>query len=63
VNPRPASYRHDPFGNTISKSGMLADANVYRFSSKEIHARSGFSAALLCLWCVVRRSDAAEHYG
>jgi RHS repeat-associated protein len=33
-----ASYRYDPFGNTISKSGALADANVYRFSSKEIHA-------------------------
>ena len=32
-----ASYRYDPFGNTISKSGTLADANVYRFSSKEIH--------------------------
>ncbi len=30
-----ASYRYDPFGNTISKSGSLADANVYRFSSKE----------------------------
>jgi RHS repeat-associated protein len=31
-----ASYRYDPFGNTTSKSGSLADANVYRFSSKEI---------------------------
>jgi len=36
-----ASYRYDPFGNTISQSGVLADANVYRFSSKEIHASSG----------------------
>jgi RHS repeat-associated protein len=36
-----ASYRYDPFGNTISKSGSLADANVYRFSSKEIHVNSG----------------------
>ena len=35
-----ASYRYDPFGNTISQSGSLADANVYRFSSKEIHANS-----------------------
>lgn len=35
------SYRYDPFGTTISKSGALADANVYRFSSKEIHANSG----------------------
>jgi RHS repeat-associated protein len=36
-----ASYRYDPFGNTISSSGTLASANVYRFSSKEIHAASG----------------------
>lgn len=36
-----ASYRYDPFGNIISKSGSLADVNVYRFSSKEIHANSG----------------------
>jgi RHS repeat-associated protein len=36
-----ASYRYDPFGNTISASGTLASANVYRFSSKEIHANSG----------------------
>jgi RHS repeat-associated protein len=36
-----ASYRYDPFGNIISQSGTLADANVYRFSSKEFHASSG----------------------
>ena len=36
-----ASYRYDPFGNTISQSGTLADANVYRFSSKEIHVTTG----------------------
>ena len=36
-----ASYRYDPFGNTLSQSGTLADANVYRFSSKEIHTNSG----------------------
>ena len=35
-----ATYRYDPFGNTISQSGTLADANVYRFSSKEIHTNS-----------------------
>ncbi len=35
-----ASYRYDPFGNKISSSGTLANANVYRFSSKEIHAAS-----------------------
>lgn len=36
-----ASYRYDPFGNTLSSSGSLAGANVYRFSSKEFHATSG----------------------
>src|SRR5439155_14875485 len=36
-----ASYRYDPFGNTISSSGTLAAANLYRFSSKEIHLKSG----------------------
>jgi RHS repeat-associated protein len=36
-----ASYRYDPFGKTISQSGSLADANVYRFSLKEFHAVSG----------------------
>ncbi|HEY5909853.1 MAG TPA: RHS repeat-associated core domain-containing protein [Verrucomicrobiae bacterium] len=36
-----ATYRYDPFGNTISSSGTLAAANVYRFSSKELHANSG----------------------
>src|SRR6266508_3873182 len=36
-----ASYRYDPYGNTISSSGGLAGGNVYRFSSKEIHANSG----------------------
>jgi RHS repeat-associated protein len=36
-----AKYRYDPYGNTISSSGSLASANVYRFSSKEIHVNSG----------------------
>jgi RHS repeat-associated protein len=36
-----ASYRYDPFGNTISLSGVLAGYNVYRFSSKEIMGNSG----------------------
>ncbi len=31
-----ASYRYDPYGNTISSSGTLAAANLYRFSSKEV---------------------------
>ena len=36
-----ASYRYDPYGSTISSSGTLASANVYRFSSKELHVNSG----------------------
>ena len=36
-----ASYRYDPFGNTLASSGTLAATNVYRFSSKECHANSG----------------------
>ena len=35
-----ASYRYDPYGNTVSQSGTLAGANVYRFSSKEVHTNS-----------------------
>jgi RHS repeat-associated protein len=35
-----ANYRYDPFGNTLLQSGTLADANVYRFSSKEVHTNS-----------------------
>src|SRR5437867_3302681 len=36
-----AKYIYDPFGNTLSKSGPLADANTYRFSSKDYPANSG----------------------
>jgi len=36
-----ARYWYDPFGNTIAAKGVLADANVYRFSSKEHLAQSG----------------------
>jgi len=36
-----AKYWYDPFGKTIAQNGPLADANVYRFSSKEYHANSG----------------------
>src|SRR5437763_1019572 len=36
-----ASYRYDPFGNSISATGTNAVNNVYRFSSKERHAGSG----------------------
>ncbi|HEV2207455.1 MAG TPA: RHS repeat-associated core domain-containing protein [Verrucomicrobiae bacterium] len=38
-----ALYQYDPFGNTLSKSGSLADANLYRFSSKEWQANAAFS--------------------
>jgi RHS repeat-associated protein len=36
-----ANYKYDPYGRTISSSGSLAAANLYRFSSKELHANSG----------------------
>jgi RHS repeat-associated protein len=36
-----ATYTYDPYGRTMAQSGGLATANVYRFSSKEIHAKSG----------------------
>jgi RHS repeat-associated protein len=36
-----ARYEYDPYGNILSQSGPLADANVYRFSSKEFHVASG----------------------
>jgi RHS repeat-associated protein len=36
-----ARYHYDPYGNVLAKSGSLADANLYRFSSKEAHAASG----------------------
>ncbi len=35
------TYAYDSFGNTLAKSGPLADAHTCRFSSKEIHASSG----------------------
>ena len=36
-----ARYVYDPFGNVLAKSGPLADANTYRFSSQEYHQPSG----------------------
>ena len=36
-----AHYLYDPYGNILSQSGPLADANLYRFSSKEFHVASG----------------------
>ena len=36
-----AEYLYDPFGRILGQSGSLADANLYRFSSKESHVNSG----------------------
>ena len=36
-----AKYLYDPYGNMLSMYGSLADANTYRFSSKEWNANSG----------------------
>jgi RHS repeat-associated protein len=36
-----AKYLYDPYGNTLSLYGSLADANVYRFSSKEWNINAG----------------------
>jgi len=36
-----AKYLYDPSGNILSSSGPSADANLYRFSSKELHQASG----------------------
>ena len=39
-----ASYRYDPYGNTLTAAGALATANSYRFSSKEwIASINGYS--------------------
>jgi RHS repeat-associated protein len=36
-----ATYSYDPYGNILSQNGILAEVNVYRFSTKELHANSG----------------------
>ena len=36
-----AKYFYDAFGNVLSAAGSLAQANLYRFSSKETHLNSG----------------------
>ena len=36
-----AKYLYDPFGRKLSKYGLLADANKYRFSSKEWDQKTG----------------------
>jgi len=34
-------YSYDPFGNVLWMNGPMATTNLYRFSSKEFHERSG----------------------
>jgi RHS repeat-associated protein len=36
-----AKYLYDAFGNVLSASGLMAQQNLYRFSSKEDHLNSG----------------------
>jgi RHS repeat-associated protein len=36
-----AKYLYDVFGNTLSASGLMAQQNLYRFSSREEHLNSG----------------------
>jgi RHS repeat-associated protein len=36
-----AKYLYDAFGNVLSASGVMAQQNLYRFSSKEAHVNSG----------------------
>jgi RHS repeat-associated protein len=36
-----ARYQYDPYGNLLGISGPLAEANTYRFSSKEWHGNAG----------------------
>ena len=36
-----ARYEYDAYGRLINKTGSMADANHYRFSSKEAHSNSG----------------------
>jgi len=38
-----AKYLYDPFGFLIDRSGPVAEANLYRWSSKEYHVASGLS--------------------
>ncbi|MES3030935.1 MAG: RHS repeat-associated core domain-containing protein [Patescibacteria group bacterium] len=36
-------YLYEPFGRLIAMNGPLAEANTYRFSSKEVHEPSGLA--------------------
>jgi RHS repeat-associated protein len=37
-----AHYEYDPYGNTIAKSGALADVNPFRFSTKYFDSETSF---------------------
>jgi len=51
-----AKYMYDPFGNVLAHSGPLAEANLYRFSSKESHLNSKLTYYLYrYLYPVVQR--------
>jgi RHS repeat-associated protein len=39
-----ARYIYDPYGNLLESWGSLADANLYRFASQEVHPQSGLYA-------------------
>src|SRR5208283_3897433 len=39
-----ARYIYDPYGNLLESWGSLADANLYRFASQEVHPLSGLYA-------------------
>jgi RHS repeat-associated protein len=41
VMPSLTRYIYDPFGNLLAMSGLMAQTNLYRFSSKEFHPNSG----------------------
>ena len=39
-----ARYIYDPYGNLLESWGSMADANLYRFASQEVHPLSGLYA-------------------
>ena len=52
-----ACYEYDPFGNTVTASGELAEANPFRFSTKYLENETGlyyygyrFGAETICKW-------------
>jgi RHS repeat-associated protein len=61
-----ASYTYDPFGRILSMTGPMADANTYRFSSKEtvaglVYYLYRFYDASLQRW--INRDPLQEHGG